>query len=127
MNAPFLGSLVLAADCKLAGVERGLALIDYESKGGIDKPTETTVGQAAMTVQGMTITQKGRLTFDLSRNMISSADSSGQIAMDMTLSAPNGQKVATSTKQNVQTKISIKPTAAGNILAPAGGGPAPAK
>lgn len=119
MKAPVIGAMTTEANCRLAGVEKGLALIDFDSRGGIDKPTETKVGENAVTIQRMDMAQKGRLTFDRARNMISGATTTGDISMDMTMDGPNGQKVVTTTKQSLQMDMTIAPAKGAATPAPA--------
>jgi hypothetical protein len=125
LNAPFLGNVNLLADCKLAGIEKTAAgrqaLIDFDGKGGIDKPTEAKVGEVTVTIEKMAATQAGRLTFDLGRNMFSATKIAGDTAFEITAPGPSGQKMSSASKQAVQLEITVTPMAPGAASAPAAG------
>ena len=107
IKAPILGAITQTAQCRLYGVENGMALIAFDAKGSIDRPTETTIGDVTATFELMTVTQKGVLAFDLARGMIVSCKGTGELTMAMTMDAPNGQKIRTSTSQMMATDIAI--------------------
>lgn len=103
-------SLTLAAHCKLAGIEKsagGKGLIDFDSTGDIDKPGKMKVGDVPATIEKTSMTQKGRLTFDMARNMLCNSRSTSTMHSTMTIAGSHGQKTAMSIVNVIRTEITI--------------------
>jgi hypothetical protein len=113
MTAPTVGAVSMDGNCKLASIEKAAggrqALIDIDSRGTLDKPVEKKVGQTVMTFQKMDLHQAGQVAFDLERNMISAAKTTGESSLEMTMSTPDGRKVNVSSKQTAVTDLAIMP------------------